>query len=563
MEQRERRGAAPYAFYDYNIMNNGLLNETSTLQWSPFLFHYIIVFVCAAFIVCGCILKFKYLYWYSQPITFGFTIRRWFRGGGGGAAGRYNTSVMNPLSLAQRCNNATVYPFLHHVRHDIVRVYGSGGTNYPISDAPYERIAEFLSRSGKEIVAPFIPSDTICIPSDTICIPSDTLEFILSQETHGLSVFIGVLTEPGDNTPIKIKGDNTPIKIKGDNTPIKGDNTPIKGVCILTPRIMLSFSSSSSGASSVSIYVCDHLAWAKYITPEYESLALLETTEYIQKSREIAGEQTLYRYSEIPWFVIPFTTVYNYTFAARAASATEGLGVGVSVIPVSTTNFAIFYAFVNECARDFRCCIFNELTQLQSLIQGGIYHIYMLVLNGVRVLAVYIFAPSWMKVREGAAAGGYTQTKPKKTIGNRITALHERISQTSTAVVKYLPPVVAPKYDAFGKRVKRAAAAAGGSDARNNGNGGDDILRLISSIQHKSLCDRVSFVRGFYAAVAFRANTTVVSIDTLAHNYRIIDAIVAATGAARWNLLSRDKWYYILYNAIIHQEIQCKDILII
>jgi hypothetical protein len=123
--------------------------------------------------------------------------------------------------------------------------------------------------------------------------------------------------------------------------------------------------------------------------------------------------------------------------------------------------------------------------------------------------------------------------------------------------------VVAPKYDAFGKRVKRAAGSAGSDARNNNGNGGDDILRLISSIQHKSLCDRASFVRGFYAAVAFRANTTVVSIDTLAHNYRIIDAIVAATGAARWNLLSRDKWYYILYNAIIHQEIQCKDILII
>ena len=522
---------------------NNVLTETSTRQWSPFLFHYIIVFVCAAFIVCGCILKFKYLYWYSQPITFGFTIRRWFRGGGGGAAGRWNT-VMNPLSLASRCNNAIVYPFLHHVRHEFVRVYG--GTTYPISDAPYERIAEFLSRSGKDIVMPSA--------SDTVCIPSDTLEFILSQETHGLSVFIGILTEPGDNTPIKIKGDNTPIKIKG--------------VCILTPRIMLSFtpSSGASGASSVSIYVCDHLAWAKYITPEYESLALLETTEYIQKSREIAGEQTLYRYREIPWFVIPFSTVYSYTFAARtAAAAAASLGEGLSVVQVSTTNFAIFYAFVNECARDFRCCIFNELTQLQSLIQGGIYRIYMLLLNGVRVLAVYIFAPSWMKVREGAAVAGHTRhkTKPKKTIGNRITTLHDRISQTSTAVVKYLPPVVQPKYDAFGKRVKRAAA-------RNNGNGGgggggdDDILLLISSIQHKSLCAQDAFVRGFYAAAAsFHANTTVVSIDTLAHNYRIIDAIVAATGAARWNLLSRDKWYYILYNAIIHQETSCKDILII
>ena len=563
-------------------MNNGI-SETS--NGTPFLIHYIIVFVCAAFILCVCVLKFKYLYWYSQPITFGFTVRRWIRD----STSCGHTSIMNPLSLAYRCNNAIVYPFLHHVRHDIVRVYGGGGgcgARYPISDAPYERIAEFLSRKDTTIVAPSargtlcVPSDTLCVPSDTLCIPSDTLEFILSQETHGLSVFIGILTE-GDDTPIKgddtpIKGDDTPIK--GDNTPIKGDNTPIKGVCVLTPRIMLSFSSPSptSSSSSVSVYVCDHIAWAKYITTERESLALLETTEYIQKSREIAGAQTLYRYREIPWFVVPFTTVYTYTFAVSVVG--PSLGNGLTIIPVSATNFAIFYAFVNECARDFRCCIFNELTQIQSLIQNGIYRIYMLLLNQVRVMAAYIFAPSWMKVREGVAPAISHKRKPKRTIGNRITALHDRISQTSTAVVKYLPPVVQPKYNAFGKRVKRSATTT--ATARNGGGGGgngggDDVLLLISSIQHKSLCDRGAFLRGFCAAVATTTashhNNTVICIDTIAHNYRIIDDIVATTtttttapvSAGRWNLLTRDKWYYILYNAIIHQETPCKDIAII
>jgi hypothetical protein len=193
----------------------------------------------------------------------------------------------------------------------------------------------------------------------------------------------------------------------------------------------------------------------------------------------------------------------------------------------------------------------------------------MLLLNGVRVLAVYIFAPSWMKVREGtAAAAGYTRhkTKPKKTIGNRITALHDRISQTSTAVVKYLPPVTQPKYDAFGKRVKRSASSRNNGDGGGGSGSGDDILLLISSIQHKSLCARDAFVRGFYAATATasRVANTVVSIDTIAHNYRIIDEIVAASASAvRWNLLTRDKWYYVLYNAIIHQETLCKDIVII
>jgi hypothetical protein len=330
---------------------------------------------------------------------------------------------------------------------------------------------------------------------------------------------------------------------------------------------MLSFSPASSSSSSISIYVCDHLAWAKYITTERESLALLETTEYIQKSREIAGAQTLYRYREIPWFVVPFTTVYTYTFTASVVG--PSLGNGLTIVPVSATNFAIFYAFVNECARDFRCCIFNELTQIQSLIQNGIYRIYMLLLNQVRVMAVYIFAPSWMKVSEGVAPAISHKRKPKRTIGNRITALHDRISQTSTAVVKYLPPVVQPKYNAFGKRVKRSARTA-----RNTGGGsgsdGDDVLLLISSIQHKSLCDRGAFLRGFYAAVASTAShhsNAVICIDTIAHNYRIIDDIVATTTApvssGRWNLLTRDKWYYILYNAIIHQETPCKDIAII
>ena len=546
-----------------------MMNEfIGRIEWPPFLFHYIIVFICAAFITSVCILKFKYLYWYSQPITFWFTIRRWFRGGGG-ATGPWNNTVMNPLSLAERCNNAIVYPFLHFVRHDIVRVYGGHGGLLPLSDAPYERIAEFLSRRDTET-----PSS-----SETLCIPRDTLEFILSQDTYGLSAFIGILTGPRENTTTPaMKGDNT-HSMKGDNTPaIKGDNTPaIKGVCILTPRIMLSFgpSSTSSPPRSVSIYVCDHLAWSKYITTERESLALLETTEYIQKSREIAGEQTLYRYREIPGFVIPFTTVYTYTFAARttasASASASRIGVGVSIIPVSTANFAIFYAFVNERSRDFRCCILHELSILQSLVQSGIYRIYMLLLNQVRVMAVYIFAPSWMKVGQGTAeaaagAGAYTRhkIKPKRTIGNRISALHNHISQTSTAVVKYLPPVVRPKYDAFGKRVKRVVRAGG--DGNVDGGGvdgtGDDILRLISSIQQ---CDRDVFVRGFYAAAAALAvetprNTTVICIDTLAHNYRIIDGIVAT---AHWNLLSREKWYYILYNAIIHQETLCKDIAVI
>ena len=539
----------------------------------PFIFHYIIVFICAAFIVCVCILKFKYLYWYSQPLTFQFTIRRWGSrekgGGGGGGApdkGRWNTSIMNRLSLRERCYNAVVYPFLHNVNHKSVQVYGGSGGG-SVGDAPFDSIAEFLSRREIELIMPGRRDNTTSSHNNNnnnhgLCIPNDTLRIILSQETFGLSAFIGILH---DERP--------------------GADAAIKGVSVLTPRIMLSFGSSSSAIPprSVSIYICDYLAWRRYLTSERESLELLETTEYIQKSREIAGEQTLYRYRDIPWFVIPFTTVYTYMFSmqpgvgwgagagtgAVAAAARPRLGPGMSVVPVSSVNFALFYSFVNECARDFLCCIFNELTQLQSLVAHGVYRIYMLVLNQVRVVAVYLFAPSWMKATHSMITN--TTIKRRKTNGNRISALHEHISNTSTAVVKYLPPVISPKYDAFGKRVTTRIHVDGGEGAGESG--GDNILLLLSSIQHKSLCDRSDFIMGFHHAAAASPATIngnmLILIDTFAHNYRLIDDIIAkpsyltAASSPSWKLLSQNKWYYILYNAIIHEETLCKDILMV
>jgi hypothetical protein len=130
-----------------------------------------------------------------------------------------------------------------------------------------------------------------------------------------------------------------------------------------------------------------------------------------------------------------------------------------------------------------------------------------------------------------------------------------------------LPPAVHPKYDAFGKRIKHTTNPTGDNYISNED---PDILLLKSSIQHKTLCDRDVFVRGFVsAAVAAAASSiqpvspadTIICIDTIAHNYHIIDDLTLSTTAC--NFISQEKWYYILYNAIIHQETLCKDILII
>lgn len=540
------------AIYGCNIMNemtNTITDAVSTITFPPFLFHYIIVVICVVFLVSVCVLKFKYLYWYSQPITFRFTFGRWFRGGGSGGIGGSgggckNTSIMNPLSLVQQYRKATVYPFLHFVNHDSVIVYKDGGAGAGAgagTPPPYQDIAQFLSRRETELVTPGQCEDA------RIHIRGDIFELM-----YNLSAFIGVFTGSGSGS-------------SGSSGSGSG-GTGIKCVCVLAPRIMLSFSSvKTDPPRSVTIYLCEHLSWAKYITSERESLELLETTEYIQKSREIAGEQTLYKYHEIPWFVIPFTTVYRYTFSGSVAATT--IGAGVTLIKVSSVNFALFYTFVNECARDFRYCIFHELTQLQSLVQSGVYSIYMLLLHQVRVLAVYIFAPSWMKVSPAhthTSASSTTSAKLKRTRGNRISSLHDHISRTSTAVVKYLPPVTRPTYDAFGKRIKYTAANGDGSGSGYHD--APDILLLKSSIRHKTLCDHGVFVRGFIAAAAAATTTsthTVVCIDTIAHNYHIIDALVLPSSPSPFTCISQDKWYYILYNAIIHEETVCKDILMV
>jgi hypothetical protein len=485
---------------------------------------------------------------------------------------------MNPLSLSNRCYTAVVYPFLNHVNHVNVKVVdASDDTETAAATAAataaihhFERIAALLSRPETEIMAPGRIRENVYM--EWGCISSDTLRIILSQPTFGLSPFIGLLHRPHDVAAVA------------------ADAAAIKGVAVVTPRIMMSFDggSQTSPVHSVSIYMCEYLAWERYTTSELQSLELIETTEYIQKSREIAGEQTLYRYCEIPWFVIPFTTVYTYTFRMPLnAAAMPHLGNGMSVVRVSSANMALFYSFVNECSRDFRCCIFNEFTQLQSLVTHGIYRIYLLIFNQVRVVAAYIFAPSWMTAAKHSSSSSSMRRKTGKnsTKANRISDLHEHISKTSTALVKYIPPVRAPQYDPFGKRVSRETAAGGSAPGQQNSD--DSILLLISSIQHRSLCDKGDFVNGFYSAATAAAaaaastgvstlhaktNPCLVMIDTLAHNYRLIDDITKSASTATttttttsgaYQLLSQDKWYYILYNAIIHEETVCKDILMI
>ena len=534
-------------------------------------FHYALCIICAVYLICIAVLKFNYYYWYNQPLTFRFSVWRLW------AARRANTftSVMNPLlgsgNEIGRLPGVTVYPFITNVNYKNVDVYSTTALNTGLglgldhSDIPFDMIAELLNKDHKSTVNNGAYSTTT---TTTLCpyIHNERLMCILANETHGLSAFVGVYRSSPPSSP-------------------SGD---IHGVCILTPRIKIervrsdmtasSASSSSSSSSSTSIYVCEHLAWSRYNVSGRESLELLETTEYIQKSREIAGEQTLYRYNEIPWFVIPFTTIYTYSLSLeRLLSPGPRPAPGRrTIIKVSSVNFAIFYAFINECSRDFTCSILNEITHLQHLIQSGIYQIYMLLLNNTRVLSTYIYGPSWVRLNPDVNVSS-SDKRPlhykKKTRANRIDKLHDYVSKTSTAVVKYLPPVIEPKYDLSGKRVRvgvKVRADDNGRSVRETGvlyNPSTEIPRLLSSIRNKQICDTQVFVDGFIDSLKLRCRDTdpgltsgILLIDTVAHNYTIIDEIIKG---GPHGVTRSHKWHYVLYNAIIHRELPCKDLFMV
>jgi hypothetical protein len=538
-----------------------LPNLPSLPSFPPFFFHYVLCILCALYLIVIAVLKFKYYYWYHQPLTFRFSVWRLW------AARRPNTftSTMNPLRDVVGVDHAAVvYPFITNVNYDNVKVYSTAFSRSMPWDDIIQGIAELLNKNHKLVVN---HGSTSSAASSSATIPythHERLACILSNETHGLAAFVGVYR----------------TRLPAERG-VAGD---IHGVCILTPRIKIERDLTDRAAAaaaplSTSIYVCDHLAWSRYDMSDRQGLELLETTEYIQKSREIAGEQTLYRYNQIPWFVIPFTTVYTYALSLERLTTPVGGGWAkgghTAVIKVSSVNFALFYAFIDECSRDFRCSILNEITHLQHLIQSGIYQVYMLLLNNTRVISVYVYGPSWAQASpeslDDASRSHRDAVYKKKTRGNRIERLHNYISQTSTAVVKYLPPVIPAKYDLSGKRVgiSRKGAAAAATGAADVYDPSTEIPRLLSSIRNKQHCETQVFVDGFIDSLKMRCRDTgtgtgtgTVLIDTIAHNYTIIDEIVRAM-AGTTPVLWSNKWYYVLYNAIIHRELQCKDLLMI
>lgn len=193
----------------------------------------------------------------------------------------------------------------------------------------------------------------------------------------------------------------------------------------------------------------------------------------------------------------------------------------------------------------------------------------MLLLNNTRVLSTYIYGPSWVRLNPEGMPDKRPLHYKKKTRANRIEKLHDHISQTSTAVVKYLPPVIEPKYDLSGKRVKVRVRAgttdSGGTTTDILYNPSTEIPRLLSSIRNKQICDTQVFVDGFIESLKLRCRdadadaglmSDALLIDTIAHNYIIIDEIIRGD---TWS----HKWYYVLYNAIIHRELPCKDLFMV
>jgi hypothetical protein len=536
-------------------------------------FHYVIFVFCIVYLIIMWSLKIIYNFWYSQPLSLRVSPYWWWY------AISYSlgknpriVSIRHPLSnniqsISLRSNNSLFIPFIYNVNNENIKVYHTSkiSRTYDIESIPFSEIAHLINTSRYHDHGSFIGNCS----RDFLCPYVDAERFALTttNDTHGLSPFVGVYYR-------KTYTQNTQNTVK--------ELLTVEGASFLLPRQKLEYNIQDSRynrekpAVITTIYVCDFSIWNHTLLTEHQSLELLETTEYFQKSREIAGELTLYRYSKIPWFVVPFSTVYSYGISLDSLFSTTHSAklqfkyehIGTLLVKVTSVNFDIFYRFMNECSRDFRCSILHPISHIQHLVNTGLYTIYILILNNTVVLSVYIFAPSWLKSLETSRHTARFIRKKQATKSHRdhIRTIHERISKTSTALVKYLPSKDEPQYDRSGKRIRPSET----NKSLEHSHQSFEIPRLLSSFYSKHHCDSRSFVKGFLDASRdlTKSSSYITSnntgmfthliIDTFAHNHILLDHIT--------NIVSPlwiDKWYYVMYNGSIHTELLCKDILIV
>lgn len=563
-------------------------------------YEYAFVIMLIIYLIAMATLKIKYGFWHNQPLSCRYSPYWWWhrlvplssRSGSNSTSSYILTTQYNlsntVASMSSGTTKAVIFPFIHNVNYKQISVYynrdrfplASEISRYnDITSIPFEQIAQFFNTTrppvvpaaSSEYIEPFVDFERF---SQTI-----------TSDTHGLSPFVGVYHRPTYAT--------------GPGSTIDAV-TEVQGVSVLLPRQKIEYDVTTtitkrdgSGRTST-IYVCDHFQWNPLLLGDNESLELLETTEYIQKSREIAGELTLYRYINIPPFIVPFSTCYTYGISLEHTGIVvrKQVRVGLLLVKVSSANFNLFYNFIIECSRDFRCSIIHPISHIQHLVDTGIYHIYMLVINKTLVISAYMFGPSWSRCIDkdtpgsagaGAGAGSRRGRRKLQTQRDRIERIRERIAETSTALVKYLPPSEVPQYDISGKRIKSLehTISSGEKYSKNRNKNGrrhgsmataaaDEIPRLISSMKHKLNCDNDIFLYGFLEASRVltaslhrniqsnRKFANILMIDTIAHNYILLDAL-----NKRSPPLWIDKWYYVMYNAHIRQEILCKDLFMV
>lgn len=553
------------------------------IVWYDEYTYYIIFVICIIYLVIIATLKIKYRFWYSQPLSLRVSPYWWW-------SNIYNSATSSTSSylLSKQynlSNTSTILPFIHNVNRKNIKVYHSYDNNrltedkfsrtYTIETIPFTDIVDLINAARYNETGSLISE----VSRDFVvsCVDYERFALTVNSHTHGLSPFVGLYYRRTYNNNNK-----NGINIREMDT--------IEGVSILLPRQKIEHdilgknkNNRTTNPVITTIYVCDHYIWNDMLLTEDQSLELLETTEYFQKSLEKSGEITLYRYSKIPWFIIPFTTVYTYGISLASLLYNENIRnkinnykyahTGTILVKVTSVNFDIFYRFIDECSRDFRCSILNPISHIQHLVDTGLYNIYILVVNKTLVISAYIFGPSWVKSLETKNTNHKYQSKRRKirTYSDRIHEIHTRISETSTALVKYLPPKKVNQYDLSGKRIRTRDEHEDESlehTSTSTPTTQVDIPRLMSSIRLKRACDLATFVGGFLDAsrdltkslninITSKKNTTLI-IDTFAHNYMILDEINKLVKP-----LWIDKWYYVMYNANIHTEVLCKDTLII
>lgn len=454
--------------------------------------EYVVVIVCILYIIIFGTLKIKYKYWYEQPLCSVWTpayLR--LRIGMLGA----NESFSRGITIH---NQDSSLSFIKHADIRIIRVLeGENAITPPILESMAFLLQQDKSHEPPQLTFQIKEKITIIRHYSTQMLKSWTIG-------HNSPVFLGLHERTRH---------------------LMQQMDVISTRELVSAIMMVPMNCYFHNEPPFSLYTPVAFAWQPR---GEERLALIDTTEFVQKTREPSVNKSLYKYSDIPSFIVPFTQFYTYTFDMRTWKKWRyHLPAKYKIVRVNRINLETYFGFLRECmSHTFTCMILPEFSSILHLINNETFDAYMLLENNRIVNAIYIMASPGMKRL-------HTETRMK------MEEYQNKMREPEGVDAQF-------SHQQRIKRLKKAQTTVPSS--KSNVLPDSHVLYLKNSVR-STTCDVSTFVCGFINVmrdVYKRRPHHTIRIDTISHNFHIIDDILQ-----KYKATSIEKWHYLFYNYAI------------